>query len=167
MSYRATTLPNSKPACPFPGCVGELGSGMMLRQHFQDLHPKDLFTTPKEQVYPRWENCSVGRRVPVCHLSSPWLTLSVVPTGPSKCCLNNLKVFSCSKLSLLLYLLVKLQKLCCVESRENHGPNLAPSSFNLDLFFVCTYKYVHTYRTSLRYYITPTHSCGTLTVPSS
>jgi hypothetical protein len=42
-----------------------------------------------------------------------------------------------------------------VKSRENHGPNLDPSSFNLDLFFVCTYKYIHTYCTSLRYYITP------------
>jgi hypothetical protein len=43
-----------------------------------------------------------------------------------------------------------------VESRESHGPNLDPSSFNLDLFFVRAYKYVHTYRASLRYQITPT-----------
>ncbi len=35
---------------------------------------------------------------------------------------------------------------------ESHGPNLDLSSFNLDLFFVHTYKYVRTYRTSLRYY---------------
>ncbi len=48
VSFRATTLPNGKLACPFPGCVGELGSGWMMRQHFQDKHPIDLVTTPKE-----------------------------------------------------------------------------------------------------------------------
>jgi hypothetical protein len=29
--YRATTLANSKISCPYPGCVGELGSSWMLR----------------------------------------------------------------------------------------------------------------------------------------
>jgi hypothetical protein len=41
MPYRATTLPNGKLACPFPGCVEELGSGWMMRRHFRDIHPKD------------------------------------------------------------------------------------------------------------------------------
>jgi hypothetical protein len=49
VSYKATTLLNGKLACPFPGCVGELGSGWMMRQHFRDIHPKDLATMPKEQ----------------------------------------------------------------------------------------------------------------------
>ncbi len=47
-----------------------------------------------------------------------------------------------------------------MESRGNHGPNLDPSSFNLDLFFVCAYKYVHTLHTSQRYYIIPTGPAG-------
>ncbi len=34
VSYRATTLPSGKLACPFPGYVGELGLGWMLMQHF-------------------------------------------------------------------------------------------------------------------------------------
>jgi hypothetical protein len=57
--YRATTLANGKISCPYPGCVGELGSSGMLRCHFQDIHPKDLVTAPKEQQYPRWERCSM------------------------------------------------------------------------------------------------------------
>jgi hypothetical protein len=48
VSYRATTLANGKISCPYPGCVGELGSSWMLRRHFQDIHPKDLVTVPKE-----------------------------------------------------------------------------------------------------------------------
>jgi hypothetical protein len=59
MSYRATTLPNGKLTCLFPGCVGELGSGWMMRCHFQNIHPKNLVTTPKEQQYPRCKNCSM------------------------------------------------------------------------------------------------------------
>ncbi len=37
-SYRATTLANCKISCPYPGCVGELGSSWMLRRHFRDIH---------------------------------------------------------------------------------------------------------------------------------
>ncbi len=59
MSYRVTTLPNGKLACLFPGCVGKLGSGWMLRLHFWDIHPKDLVTAPKEQKYPRCKICSM------------------------------------------------------------------------------------------------------------
>jgi hypothetical protein len=59
MLYRATTLPKGKIACPYPGCVGELGSGWMLRCHFQDIQPKDLVTAPKEQQYPHCKNCSM------------------------------------------------------------------------------------------------------------
>jgi hypothetical protein len=59
MSYRATTLANSKISCPYPGCVGELGSSWMLRRHFQDIHPKDLLTAPKEHQYPCCEKCSM------------------------------------------------------------------------------------------------------------
>jgi hypothetical protein len=59
MLYKATTLPNGKISCPYPGCVGELGSGWMLRHHFQDIHPKDLVTAPKEQQYPNCKNCSM------------------------------------------------------------------------------------------------------------
>jgi hypothetical protein len=57
--YRATTLANGKISCPYPGCVGELGSSWMLRHHFRDLHPKDLVTAPKEQQYPRYKRCSM------------------------------------------------------------------------------------------------------------
>ncbi len=46
--YRAITLANGKISCPYPGCVGELGSSWMLRRHFRDIHPKDLVTAPKE-----------------------------------------------------------------------------------------------------------------------
>jgi hypothetical protein len=59
VSYRATTLANGKISCPYPGCVGELGSSWMLRCHFQDIHPKDLVTAPKEQQYLRCERCSM------------------------------------------------------------------------------------------------------------
>jgi hypothetical protein len=59
MSYWTTTLPSNKLACPFPGCVEELGSGWMLRLHFRDLHPKDLVTAPKECLYPSCKNCSM------------------------------------------------------------------------------------------------------------
>ncbi len=59
VSYRATTLANGKISCPYPGCVGELGSSWMLRCHFQDIHPKDLVTTPKEQQYPCCKRCSM------------------------------------------------------------------------------------------------------------
>jgi hypothetical protein len=31
MPYRDTTLPNGKLACLFPGCIGKLGSGWMMR----------------------------------------------------------------------------------------------------------------------------------------
>jgi hypothetical protein len=40
MLYRATTLANGKISCPYPDCVGELGSSWMLRCHFLDIHPK-------------------------------------------------------------------------------------------------------------------------------
>jgi hypothetical protein len=46
--YRATTLGNGKIPCPYPCCVGELGSSWMLRRHFRDVHPKDLGTVSKE-----------------------------------------------------------------------------------------------------------------------
>jgi hypothetical protein len=59
VSYRATTLANGKILCPYPGCAGELGSSWMLRCHFQDIHPKDLITAPKEQQYPRCKQCSM------------------------------------------------------------------------------------------------------------
>jgi hypothetical protein len=60
MLYKATTLANGKiSSCPYPGCVGELGSNWMLRRHFQDIHPKDLITAPKEQQYPHCKRCSM------------------------------------------------------------------------------------------------------------
>jgi hypothetical protein len=59
LSYRATTLANSKISCLYPGCVGELESSWMLRCHFRDIHPKDLVTVPKEQQYPRCKRCSM------------------------------------------------------------------------------------------------------------
>jgi hypothetical protein len=59
VSYRATTLANNKNSCPYPGCVGELGSSWMLRRHFRDIHPNDLVTAPKEQQYPCCERCSM------------------------------------------------------------------------------------------------------------
>jgi hypothetical protein len=57
--YRAATLANGKISCPYPGCVGELGSSWMLRCHFWDIHWKDLVTAPKEQQYPRCKRCSM------------------------------------------------------------------------------------------------------------
>ena len=59
VSYRATTLANGKNSCPYPGCVGELGSSWMLRRHFRDTHPKDLVAVPKEQQYPCCKRCSM------------------------------------------------------------------------------------------------------------
>ena len=35
-------------SCPFPECGGFLKSGWMMRQHFRDVHPKDLVKVPKE-----------------------------------------------------------------------------------------------------------------------
>ncbi len=49
--YRATTLANGKFSCPYPGCVGKLGSSWMLRHHFQD--------TPEGSG-----NCAKGATVP-------------------------------------------------------------------------------------------------------
>ncbi len=59
VSYRATTLANGKISCPYPGCVGELGSSWMLRCHFRDIHLKDLVTVPKEQQCPCCKRCSM------------------------------------------------------------------------------------------------------------
>jgi hypothetical protein len=59
VSYKATTLANGKISCPYPGCVGELGSSWMLRCHFRDIHLKDLVTAPKEQQYLRCKRCSM------------------------------------------------------------------------------------------------------------
>jgi hypothetical protein len=56
--YRATTLANGKISCPYPGCVGELGSSWMLR-HFKDIHPKDLVTALKERQYLLCKRCSM------------------------------------------------------------------------------------------------------------
>ncbi len=49
VSYMAISLANGKIPCPFPGCVGELGSSWLLRRHFQDVQPRDLVIAPKEQ----------------------------------------------------------------------------------------------------------------------
>jgi hypothetical protein len=51
VSYMATTLANGKISCPYPGCVGDLGSRWMLRCHFRD--------TPKGSG-----NCAKGATVP-------------------------------------------------------------------------------------------------------
>ncbi len=59
VSYKATTLANDKISCPYPGCVGELGSSWMLRRLFRDIHPKDMVTAPKERQYPRCKRCSM------------------------------------------------------------------------------------------------------------
>jgi hypothetical protein len=59
VSYRATTLPNDKIACPYPGRVGELGSGWMLRCHFKDIHPKDLVAAPKKRQYLHCKKCNI------------------------------------------------------------------------------------------------------------
>jgi hypothetical protein len=40
-------------SCPFPKCGGFLNGGSMMRQHFRDVHPKDLVKVPKEGKY-RW-----------------------------------------------------------------------------------------------------------------
>jgi hypothetical protein len=66
MLYWATTLVNGKISCPYPGCVGELGSSWKLRRHFRDIHPKDLVTAPKEQQYPCCKRCSM--QVDFAHL---------------------------------------------------------------------------------------------------
>jgi hypothetical protein len=57
--YRATTLADGKISCPYPGCVGELGSSWMLRCHFRDIHPNNPVTGPKEHQYQRCERCSM------------------------------------------------------------------------------------------------------------
>jgi hypothetical protein len=43
--------------CPFPGCLGVLNSGWMIRRHFRDVHPKDLVELQHEGFYPRCEQC--------------------------------------------------------------------------------------------------------------
>jgi hypothetical protein len=43
--------------CPFPGCLGVLNSGWMMRRHFRDVHPKDLVELQHEGFYPRCEWC--------------------------------------------------------------------------------------------------------------
>jgi len=45
--------------CPFPGCLGALNSGWMMRRHFRDVHPKDLVQLQHEGFYPWCERCGM------------------------------------------------------------------------------------------------------------
>jgi hypothetical protein len=59
--------------------------------------------------------------------------LSVVPTGRPKA-LGRPRSLQCNKTAWFISSLSQTAKLWCVDSRENHSPNLDPSSFNLGLF---------------------------------
>ena len=52
--------------CPYPGCLGVVNSGWMMRRHFCDVHPRDLVELQHEGFYPRCEWCGMQ-----CNLSYP------------------------------------------------------------------------------------------------
>jgi hypothetical protein len=43
--------------CPYPGCLGVLNSGWMMRRHFCDVHPWDFVELQHEGFYPCCERC--------------------------------------------------------------------------------------------------------------
>ncbi len=45
--------------CPYPGCLGWLRDGWMMRQHFRDVHPMDLVKVPKEGMFDCCEQCGM------------------------------------------------------------------------------------------------------------
>ncbi len=45
--------------CPYPRCLGRLGDGWMMCQHFWEVHPLDLVMVPKEGCYVRCERCGM------------------------------------------------------------------------------------------------------------
>jgi hypothetical protein len=45
--------------CPYPGCLGVLNSGWMMRHHFRDLHPWDFVELQHEVFYPRCKQCGM------------------------------------------------------------------------------------------------------------
>jgi hypothetical protein len=45
--------------CPYPGCLGVLNSGWMMRHHFRDVHPRDLVQLKHEGFYPHCERCGM------------------------------------------------------------------------------------------------------------
>jgi hypothetical protein len=46
-------------SCPFPGCGGFLKDAWMMRQHFRDVHPKDLVRVPKDGKFCRCWRCGM------------------------------------------------------------------------------------------------------------
>ncbi len=84
---------------------------------------------------------AVGRRVPIHHLSFQQLNLSVVPTGPSKCCQDNLKVFSRSKLVLNC-------KIMMCDKQGKSWPKLRSQFLQLGSIF-CMYVRMSTYVTTV------------------
>jgi hypothetical protein len=45
--------------CSYPGCLGRLQDGWMMRRHFQDVHPMDLVKVPKEGKFDCCEHCGM------------------------------------------------------------------------------------------------------------
>jgi hypothetical protein len=45
--------------CPYPGCIGQLQDGWMMRRHFRNVHPMDLVKVPKEGRFNRCERCGM------------------------------------------------------------------------------------------------------------
>jgi hypothetical protein len=47
--------------CPYPGCLGMLNSGWMMRCHFRDINPKDFVELQHkhEGFYPLCERCEM------------------------------------------------------------------------------------------------------------
>jgi hypothetical protein len=45
--------------CPYPGCLGWLHDGWMMRRHFRDVHPMDLVRVPKEGKFDHCKQCGM------------------------------------------------------------------------------------------------------------
>ena len=45
--------------CPYPGCLGILNSGWMMRHHFRGIHPRDFVEQRHEGLYTRCERCGM------------------------------------------------------------------------------------------------------------
>jgi hypothetical protein len=54
VSYSGTSF-----NCPYPGCLGVLNSGWMMRRHFRDVHPRDYVELQHEGFYPCCERCEM------------------------------------------------------------------------------------------------------------
>jgi hypothetical protein len=57
--YKAVVNRAHRFPCPYPQCLGILNSGWMMRQHFCNVHPRDLVVIPSKGFFPCCEQCGM------------------------------------------------------------------------------------------------------------